>query len=157
MRRTCDAEGNCYDGWPYTQNDGWLGQAASNTSLTDAASKEVRQAVKLFQKKDNWSVAYGHAFVRCASFFYLPLVHRCIHSAACKLHRAFPVVQAAPRAACGFRLITLMACSCRLLNNGATFVKGSGVPISGWECKEWVAGNGKSAPNNNLCKAACTK
>lgn len=25
LRRTCDALGNCYDGWPFTQNDGFLG------------------------------------------------------------------------------------------------------------------------------------
>lgn len=64
MPHPCDFESNCYDGWPYTQNDGFLGQAVQNTTMTDKASKEVRQAVNYFQKKNNWSVAYGHAFVR---------------------------------------------------------------------------------------------
>lgn len=47
-------------------------------------------------------------------------------------------------------------CARRLLHNGATFVGGKGVPISGWECKTWVAAAGKDALLNQLCQMACT-
>ena len=39
--RTCDFAGNCYDGWPFTQNDGFMGQSTSNTSLSAPADVKV--------------------------------------------------------------------------------------------------------------------
>jgi hypothetical protein len=39
--RTCDFAGNCYDGWPFTQNDGFMGQSTSNKSLSAPADVKV--------------------------------------------------------------------------------------------------------------------
>ncbi len=48
----------------------------------------------------------------------------------------------------------------RLINNGAAFTpagpsKSKGVAITGWECANWVAGDGKNAAKNLVCKVGC--
>lgn len=76
LRRVCDKDGQCFDGWPYTQNDGFLGQAAQNSSFTDADSVAVRDAVLKMQNPKQFSASYGHAFIRCGTSHTLHRQHR---------------------------------------------------------------------------------
>jgi hypothetical protein len=48
----------------------------------------------------------------------------------------------------------------RLINNGAAFTpagpsKSKGYAITGWECANWVAGDGKNVAKNLVCKVGC--
>lgn len=65
--RTCNPSWRCYDNWPYTQNDGWMGYATQNPNHPNAtkAWREIRKAVLTFRNnKQAWDNAYGNAFVR---------------------------------------------------------------------------------------------
>lgn len=62
LRRTCNPAYLCYDGWPYTQNDGYLGQASQGlgpaASTSDA--KTVKAATTYFAgNKAGWDASYG--------------------------------------------------------------------------------------------------
>jgi hypothetical protein len=83
----CDKDGQCFDGWPYTQNDGYLGQAAQNSSFTDADSKAVRDAVLKMQNPKQFSASYGHAFIRCGTPHSSRAAPRTAVPAACMLGR----------------------------------------------------------------------
>lgn len=59
VRRTCDSSKNCFEGWPYTMNDGFLGQTATNASAADDFLV-VRQTVKMMaHNPDAWNACYG--------------------------------------------------------------------------------------------------
>ena len=59
VRRTCDSDGNCFEGWPYTMNDGFLGQSSNNATAADDMLV-VRQTIKtMAHNPDVWNACYG--------------------------------------------------------------------------------------------------
>lgn len=158
----CDSDNQCFDGWPYTQNDGYLGQAAQNSSFTDADSVAVRDAVLKMLNPKQFSASYGHAFIRCGTTQTLHMQH-CFLLCS-QLYAAqgavMPVALITPADLVSHRAEQPAEPPHRLINNGAAFTpagpsKSKGVAITGWECANWVAGDGKNVAKNLVCKVGC--
>eukprot|EP00877_Chromochloris_zofingiensis_P000702 jgi/Chrzof1/10632/Cz05g06020.t1 len=79
--RTCNPKWRCYDGWPYTAADGWLGFAHQNPKHPNATNTwhEIRAAINTFRNNEKaWNAAYGNAFVRLLAqgATYTPYINR---------------------------------------------------------------------------------
>lgn len=59
VRRTCDSSQNCFEGWPYTMNDGFLGQTATNASATDDFLVLQQAVMTMAHNPDVWNACYG--------------------------------------------------------------------------------------------------